>query len=185
MLDNTLQINGIRKKWRESLGPVERVHWAKEYAKVRFAIACKTPPAKNKRKKKKSKDVMLEFWRLAHAKIEDLLYTALRKSALGHAAWEQSFEYAQRASPVRSAWCNHTETTVARLTQYPHDWKEVADPYFPADGSFYATSNSVDPDVWEEEIERMSWHEFYRKICVFEEKMKAKYAAQETNLQPG
>lgn len=61
----------------------------------------------------------------------------------------------------------------------------MADLDSPPDGSFYANGGSIDPDVLEEEIERMSWHEFYRKICVFEEKMKAKYADQETTLQSG
>lgn len=179
MLDKSSEIRCIRLRWKSSRTKVDKAYWALEYAKARYAQACcfgkkarDTGAGFTKNRKERA-----AFWQAIHSSLEQLVLVLSRDARLTHFAWSQSFEFAPRAyaaQPARSIFGEHT-LNIASLSQFPQDWKELADPSGPAADAFFA-----DPDDPEEESddEGMSWAEFYQRICAFEEKIKAQREAQ-------
>jgi hypothetical protein len=179
MLDKS-EIRNIRLRWKSSRTKVDKAYWALEYAKVRYARACHFGGGKRGRAKwevfPRAQKARAAFWQKVHGSLENLMLVLSKDAHLTHFAWSQSFEFAPRAyaaQPARSIFGEHT-LNIASLSQFPQDWKELADPSGPAADAFFA-----DPDDPEEESddEGMSWAEFYQRICAFEEKIKAQREA--------
>lgn len=192
-VDRTLQLRYFRKLWKENKGSKARYLWAFQYAKVRYALACKYARAKSrpgsqapcfyKKEKKTAKMLMARFWQLAHSELESLCTELNKKFVLFEMATAQNFEqerYLQNApSSVKlrvapdgaqaGSWCS---------VDQPHGWHELAstsaqNASMSEDGE---TPNALLEESDEDMDEELSWREFNRRVSLFEEKMKAQRA---------
>jgi len=148
------------------------LYWKYQYVRARYASACR-----------RSDKGISKVWQKAHADLEQAVSRVCYEETLVQAAHSQSFEghvpYLLNSAKGTHA-PNASDSSFVRSAQSPHSWHELA-AYGKTDNPL---GESFEDEIEDEEDdsvppnERMTWEEFYARICAFEKKFLAQRASR-------
>ena len=184
-IDRSLQLRYARKRWRAADACPEKVYWLLQYTKGRYLLSCR-PCGKGFVKNKRQK-AMRKFWQAAHSKIEEICLEHQRPFEVFERATSQNFEThphyqnnplsAKQQNPLAKSNCQ------VAVFDAPHGWYELISKSVSTSSSEETTDDWTYTDLDEDDPTNISWTEFYRRLCLFEEKMEEKLAKRRARFQ--
>lgn len=127
-----IELRNARYGWQNATSAVDVLYFLREYARVRWLIACRLD---NKRGKRRA-----AWWRKLHRRVEEAFFRTTRDSYLHEHAFAQSFDYVPACFPRRTfrndgnsgdnsytylAEGRRLSRKFVRIVQHPHCWAET------------------------------------------------------------
>lgn len=126
--NDRIQLRNARYGWQNAIYGADILYWVREYAKIRWLIACRREDKRAKRR--------ASWWRTVHHRVETAFLRLTRQSFVNEHARAQDFSYVPFAAPSPNIGIyednrrdvatsgKNLSTQIAHLVRYPHGWSE-------------------------------------------------------------